>query len=191
MMEIILHWDAQLFQYLNQVATHPWLDVLLPFLRGKQNWIPLYLLLAVWLVRQYKWQKGLWAIVISVLAIAVGDTLSSKVVKPLVERPRPCHEESGIEARLLVPCGGGYSFTSSHATNHFALAILFTGFFWPSFRHAGWFFLLWAGSISYAQVYVGLHYPLDVLGGAMLGMAIGGLMWSWFKAVCRGMESRA
>jgi len=104
------------------------------------------------------------------ITAGVADFTSSKIVKPLIERVRPCNDTTlPFEVRELVKCGGGYSFTSSHATNHFVSLVL--GFLRK--KWITWALLTWAASIAYGQVYVGVHYPLDVITGAVLGSLIG------------------
>jgi undecaprenyl-diphosphatase len=170
-MSELLQLDQQLFELINGSGHTAWLDAIMPWWREKTSWIPLYVLLAGYLVWRYRLRAVYYLIAVGLL-IALADTLSSQVVKPLVERPRPCNDPAlKDEVQLLVSCGVGYSFTSSHATNHFALANFFS-LTLPFF--AGWrglFLFLWAGSIAYGQVYVGVHYPLDVLAGALLGTA--------------------
>ncbi len=101
-----------------------------------------------------------------------------------MQRPRPCQNEAlKEEVRLLVPCGSGYSFTSNHATNHFALAVFFAGTLGVFFKRWRWLLFLWAALVAYAQVYVGVHYPLDVAAGALLGMTIGSLVVLIWKRI--------
>jgi undecaprenyl-diphosphatase len=82
---------------------------------------------------------------------------------------------------LLDHCSGGFSFTSSHAANHFGLAMFIFISLTPVFKKYTWLFFLWAGVIAYAQIYVGVHYPLDVLVGAMIGLVVGKLNGMVFK----------
>jgi undecaprenyl-diphosphatase len=109
--------------------------------------------------------------------ILLSDQISSSVVKPLFARLRPCNDpDLSTQVRLLLDgCGAGYSFTSSHATNHFALAIFLTVTLRQWIGKYTWVLYLWAASIGYAQVYAGVHYPFDILAGALLGTGIG-----WF-----------
>ncbi|MGK0388599.1 MAG: membrane-associated phospholipid phosphatase [Maribacter sp.] len=180
-MDQLLHLDYQLFQLVNQEWTNYILDIIMPFLREKKNWIPLYIAVAGLLLYQFKWKRGLLAILLAISTIGISDTLSSKIIKPNIERPRPCHDNSTIEnGRLLIDCGGGYSFTSSHATNHFAIAIFLGLVVLPLFRFSFALFLAWAGSIAYAQVYVGVHYPLDVVTGGLIGAIIGYLIYQLY-----------
>ncbi len=109
------------------------------------------------------------------LTIAICDQVSSGFLKDFVGRIRPCGDPgfSRYVRLLLNRCPGSGSFTSSHATNHFGMAVFIVqtlGTYIKKWKYAVYF---WAASISYAQVYVGVHYPLDVIGGALLGSALG------------------
>ncbi len=172
-MEQILHWDQELFQVLNGQWQASWLDILAPLWRDKRFWIPLYFFLAGFSIWKFR-LRGVWFILALALTAGVSDTLSSRVVKPAVVRLRPCNDpELKSEVRLLVHCGSGYSFTSSHAANHFAFAAFVFCTLGFLHRRARWLWWIWAASIAYAQVYVGVHYPADIAGGAVLGMAVG------------------
>lgn len=175
-MDHLLHLDHQLFFLINQEGQNAFLDWLMPWWREKTTWIPLYVLLLIvaWLKTSPRY--FLYFALAVALTVGLADTLSSKVVKPSVERLRPCNDQQVRPAMTLrVHCGPGYSFPSSHATNHFAIGVFLYLTLGLYFRRWRWLFLLWAASISYGQVYVGVHYPVDVLGGALLGAAIGGL----------------
>lgn len=107
----------------------------------------------------------------------MSNTMSAEVMKPMFKQDRPCQNESFKEQVVLrVNCGPGKSFPSAHATNHMALAVFLGMLFWRNSRVPFWLFLLWALSIGYAQVYVGVHYPVDVLVGFALGALCGLLM---------------
>jgi undecaprenyl-diphosphatase len=104
----------------------------------------------------------------------LSDTTSSNLIKKNVRRLRPCNDvEMQDRIHERVRCGGGYSFTSSHAANHFAAAVFLIGVFGLSGRWQQKALLGWAAAIAVSQVYVGVHYPLDVTCGALLGVAIG------------------
>lgn len=173
MLELLLQGDQQLFSLINGSWSNSFFDSVLPWIRDKYHWIPLYILVVAAII--YKHRLKSWIFILgAVLTILVSDGVSSKIIKPTVERPRPCHEASGLDnVTLRVGCGSGYSFTSSHATNHFAIAAYLI--FIPLILSLGlrMIFLVWAGSICYAQVYVGVHYPLDVFVGGILGYFIG------------------
>ncbi len=179
MTEQLIHLDQALFQLFNGQWQHPWVDALAPLWRDKRFWIPLYLALAGWAVWRFRW-RGLYWLLALALTVAVSDTLSSRVIKPLVARVRPCRTpELQADLHLLVHCGSGYSFTSSHAANHFAVAAFLFATIGLWHRRMRWLWWLWAASIAYAQVYVGVHYPGDVLAGALLGSLTG---WALARA---------
>ena len=111
------------------------------------------------------------------LTFGCTDFISSSLIKPTVQRLRPCNDpEIKSDVKNLVDCGSGYSFPSSHASNHFGLAVFLIVLFFSKWKLILPIGLLWAASISFAQVYVGVHYPIDILAGAMLGGMIGFIM---------------
>ena len=173
MLESLLTFDQYLFELVNDNWQNPFLNWLMPHWREKTTWIPLYVLLLVFACWKFR-IRGLFFILGLAFTVGVADTMSSKVVKESVMRIRPCNDaDLKAEVHLLVRCGSGYSFTSSHATNHFAIAAFISltlGLVYPVVR---WPFYLWAASIAFGQVYVGVHYPFDVLAGALLGTLIG------------------
>lgn len=173
MIETLTQLDQSLFFLINGEWTNTFLDWIMPLLRDKYFWTPVYLFLVVFFLSQYKW-RGLVLIGLVLLAFAIADFTSASIIKPLVERLRPCNDlDLAGQIRVLVNCGGGYSFVSSHASNHFAISFLLISLFYKQWK---WIFplcFLWAFSVSYAQIYVGVHYPLDILGGAVLGTLVG------------------
>ena len=172
-MEQILQWDQDLFYLINSVWTTDGLNWLMPWLRNKLFWTPAYVFLISFLFLNYG-RKALFFILFAILTIAIADTVSSKIIKKSVQRVRPCNDPWMADSvDLKVECGGGYSFTSSHATNHFALAFFLIFTLGRRFRKAKWVLIVWASSIAYAQVYVGVHYPFDVISGGLLGASIG------------------
>lgn len=174
----LLHWliiqDQKLFILINSVLTNPFFDSIFPVWREAQTWYPLYLFLLVFSLLNFGKRAG-WFLFFFGLTIAICDQVSSGIIKDWVARIRPCSapELAGHARLLLNRCPGSGSFTSSHATNHFGMAV-FIIHTCKSFLHKWKYALyLWAASICYAQVYVGVHYPLDVIGGAVLGALIG------------------
>jgi membrane-associated phospholipid phosphatase len=176
MLDTLLELDRTLFGLLNGQWHNSFFDAVLPYWREKLVWVPLYVGLIAFALYRFR-REGLYFVLAAALTVGLADTLSSKVLKKNVQRLRPCQDsELQAEVRLLAGCGRSYSFTSSHAANHFALAV-FIAFIWGRrWRAIRWPLLLWAGSIAYAQVYVGVHYPLDVLAGGLLGALVGILM---------------
>ena len=175
MLDFFRHIDLALFNFINQRISNSFFDTVLPWCRDKNNWIPLYVVLVIWII--YLFRKQSWKILITVpLLILVTDQISSGIIKPLFHRLRPCHNpELAEHIHKLVDCGAGFSFVSSHAANHFGLAVFLIILLGRKFRWLPPLLLLWAFTISIAQVYVGVHYPSDVTGGAIIGIAFGWL----------------
>lgn len=145
----------------------------MPILRDKYTWIPLYILISIILVIKYKY-RGLVIIIATVLTVAATDQISSSLIKPLVHRLRPCKLPDLVQnMHLLVNCGSGFSFVSSHAANHFGIAVFLGLSLNSKFNWILSIGLIWAAFISFAQIYVGVHFPVDILGGALLGISIG------------------
>ena len=179
MIQELFKLDYRLFFFINGKFHNDLLDLILPFFRNKFFWSPLYLFIIAFLLLNFR-KKGIIIILSMILAVTISDQLSSSIIKPIFHRDRPCNDIYLQEyVRQLVSCGNGFSFPSSHASNHFAIAILFSFLFFQKYK---WIFplsLLWAGSIAYSQVYVGVHYPSDILAGAICGSLIGLLMGFW------------
>lgn len=172
-METIIGWDEQIFYWINHGWSNSVLDVILPFFREKKSWIPLYLFLIIFSAFKYK-KYAFGFILAALLTVGVSDLFSSRLVKPQVERLRPCRQEN-MDVILRARCGSGYSFTSSHATNHFAVATFFVLTFGRVWRWSRPLWWGWAATISLGQVYVGVHFPFDILTGSLFGMLIGWL----------------
>lgn len=179
----ILHWfvffDRACFRLINRVLTHPTLDAIMPVFTDIHK-VPWFLYgvapvaLGIWL---YKGRmRALRVLVIAVIAMVVCDLLSYRVIKPWVARPRPAY--AGIGPRLLTPPGGRFSFPSNHAINAGAMASVLT----VAYPTAG--FAFWSGALlsAYSRVYVGAHYPFDVLAGLLLGTL---LSWPWAALMLR------
>ena len=176
-MEQLIAIDEQVLYWINRGLANAWMDAWLPSTRNMFFWAPLYVFLIALFALNFG-KKGWWVIGLVLLTFACTDLLSSSIIKPWVGRLRPCNDEEIRQwVRLLVPCGSGNSFTSSHATNHFGVALFLGLVLRPFFKPALLLFVMWAGTISLAQVYVGVHYPLDVLAGACLGSFVGWSVW--------------
>ena len=172
-MQTIIKLDKYLFHLINGQFTNSFLDWILPWLRNPMVWIPLYLFIFLFLLINFK-KQGAWIIVFMILTVSLTDSISSHLFKPFFNRLRPCSdpEMNGMVRLLLNYAPRNGSFTSSHAANHFGIAFFLFHSLKTYFANKLWPFFLWAFFISYAQVYIGVHYPMDILGGAILGCLV-------------------
>ncbi|MDP3470047.1 MAG: phosphatase PAP2 family protein [Daejeonella sp.] len=178
MLEQIIQFDQNLFFGINQGLSNSFFDWLMPALRNRFFWTPLYLFIVIFLVRNYR-KKGWYILLFAFLCFGLTDYISSSVIKPSVGRLRPCNDpEIKKDVRNLIACGTGYSFPSSHAANHFGLAVFLILVFYYKWKLILPVGLFWAISVSFAQIYVGVHFPLDILGGAILGSMIAYIMYT-------------
>ena len=176
MLEQLIQFDQNLFFTINHGLSNSFFDWLMPALRNRFFWTPLYLFIIIFSIRTYG-KQGWIMILFLGLTFGCTDFISSSLIKPTVQRLRPCNDpEIKSDVKNLIDCGSGYSFPSSHASNHFGLAVFLIVMFFSKWKLILPIGLLWAASISFAQVYVGVHYPVDILAGAMLGGMIGFMM---------------
>lgn len=165
--------DSQLFLFLNGLHTK-WLDTVMVAITEMWLWIPLYILLLYMVFKQYG-KRGWWILLAVAVLILCSDQLSAHVCKPLFHRLRPCFNPD-LEGLVHLPKGlpgGRYGFVSSHAANTFAVATFLTAVLRKSYRSIGWWLFAWALVSSYSRIYIGVHYPGDILAGAVLGVLIG------------------
>jgi len=178
----LINWDKQMLTRINTDWSNSFFDMIAPTWRSRTVWIPVYVIISAMVWHKYR-KGGLYVLAFIGITMIVANLVSSELVKELVQRIRPCNDDTVI-MRDIMECSpkDSFSFTSSHATNHFALSFIMI-YLIPFFRTTGWKLLLifWAATIAYAQVYVGRHFLLDVACGAILGTTIASLMAWLFK----------
>lgn len=189
-LESLVDADKWLLFKVNREWHHPMLDSIALVLRESVTHAPLYLFLVL-LMWMNHGRAGLRWVLTAVALVSVSDFLSSHVIKDYFDRPRPCRDPDTAHSIRFIAryCGMNGSFISSHASNHFAMAT----YVWLTRRDGGgpwWLMLPWAASVAYAQVYVGVHYPSDVLCGALFGAGLGWLA-SRFTRTATGTSNTA
>jgi undecaprenyl-diphosphatase len=172
--------DKKLFIIINQLH-NSFFDHIVYWITHKLFWVPLYIILIHLIAKKLK--KDTWLVLMTIaLLITICDQFSSGLIKPYIQRLRPCFEPS-IEYTVHVVGHhhGLYGFISSHAANTFGLAT----FLWLLFRSNYCFILfIWSSIVSYARIYGGVHYPGDILLGALSGMCWGWTMYNIYKVYC-------
>ena len=182
-MENLSRLDSNLFLFLNGLHAD-WMDGVMIAITHMWVWFPLYLLLIYWNVKQYG-KRCWWVFLAVALVVLCSDQLSAHVCKPLFHRLRPCFN-TDFQGLIYLPkgmAGGKYGFVSSHAANTFAVAAFLTPIFSKNRAWVGIVLYLWAFISSYSRIYIGYHYPGDILCGAILGILIGLILWKMFQLV--------
>ncbi len=173
MIQEFLQIDKALFYFFNVKIANPVFDVLMPFITKDINLRVLFALIWIGLLIAGG-KRGRIVAILLIPAIVISDQLSSHIIKPLVGRIRPCHELEGV--RLLVGCGSGLSFPSSHAVNSVTVATLVSKFY----KKYSAYLFIFAFLVSFSRVYVGVHYPADVIAGMIIGAIVGfGVVYLW------------
>ncbi|MGD9977606.1 MAG: phosphatase PAP2 family protein [Bacteroidales bacterium] len=180
MIDYLVQLDTRLFLAINGAHSSFW-DSIMLFASGKFSWIPLYLLLTFFIARRHLWRALFWLTAIAILVLLT-DQISVHLFKNVFQRLRPSHNVtlSGL-INIVDSRGGRFGFVSSHAANTFGVAVFLSFLFRKRRVTIG--LLVWAFFVSYSRIYLGVHYPGDILGGAILGTFLGISAWQLAKRI--------
>ncbi|MCD4773489.1 MAG: phosphatase PAP2 family protein [Bacteroidales bacterium] len=174
-MDKILQWDEELFLLINGFH-NSFGDFIMFWMSEKFIWIPLYLFFVYLIYRQYK-LKTLIVLIFVAIMITFSDQISVHLFKNIFQRLRPCHDPGLMDLFHIVKdkCGGQYGFISSHAANTFAISVFLIKLIGRKYKYFTILIMVWAILISYSRIYLGVHFPGDVIIGAFFGAFLG-----WF-----------
>lgn len=166
MIDFLYSIDLAVFYFFNHTISIGFLDKFFGFITNVNNWYIVYVIL-IYISYKYGGKRGKIAAVLTIFLILVSDQFGASFLKPLIHRLRPCNALTDV----LTPlgCTGSFSFPSNHALNNFAAAVFFYRLF-PKLKTA---LFVVASLIAISRVYLGLHYPSDIVGGALIGAGIG------------------
>jgi len=182
MLEQIKQLDQDFFLYLN--SKHSLIgDIFMGFLSDKYAWLPFYALMLIFLVFHYR-AKVLFVLIALVLTVILSDQFASSICKPFFARLRPSHEPdlAGFVHTIYGYYGGKYGFISSHAANVFGVATLLFLLLRKQYSFT-WLIFIWAAVVSYSRIYLGVHYPLDILFGGITGILWATLIHKIYRRV--------
>jgi membrane-associated phospholipid phosphatase len=175
-------WDQTGLFHINQVWQNRYFDAILPWLRESALWLPLYFFFLSFVIINYG-KKGVFWLLFFIATVSLSDQLSSNFLKNFIGRVRPCNDPfmlQFIDLRI-ERCPSSFSFTSSHATNHFAIAMFVHQTLKKVLDNKTRWMFLWAFVICYSQMYIGVHYPIDILGGMLVGIFFAGITAALFN----------
>lgn len=181
MIDWLIQEDTTLFLYLNNLGTPTW-DGFWMFYTTKFNWIPFYALLFYLISKTVTRRQLILIALLAAFLITFTDQVTN-LFKINFERLRPCHNEAINDLmRLVKPsCGGRFGFFSGHASNSMAVAIFVGLMLKWKYKYAIYLLMIWAFGMAYSRVYIGVHYPLDILCGMLFGGFSGFLFYKLFK----------
>lgn len=184
-MHEILKWDYETLVAINRLGNSI-LDPIMILLSDKVIWIPLYLWVIYTVIVKYDRDFSLPLLLI-IITVIFCDQITSSIMKPFFERLRPCHDpEINDLLRLVTRCGGQFGFASSHAANTAGLAAAT----WLSIGRGSQWLFLWSGLVAISRVYLGVHFPFDVIVGYGLGIAVAVFLWKITTLVFPGASLR-
>lgn len=180
-MEEIIQEDKNLFLYLNNLGDTPF-DQFWMMISATWIWVPLYVILCHLLYKNFKLKSLLYILLFIAIGVTVSDQVSG-IFKYGVARLRPCHDPSLQNVMRIVKCGGQYGFYSAHASNTFFLASYLSFLLKDKLKWFPYAIFVWAAVVAYSRIYLGVHFPVDILVGAFVGTLLGGLFAMLAKKV--------
>lgn len=180
MIEKILNLDKQLFLFLNGLGSENF-DPFWLFITKQSNWTPFFLLLIYFIYKKLGVKQTLFLVVLIAALVTFTDQ-TTNLIKNTVQRLRPCNNDEINGIMRVVKSSETFSFFSGHATNTMAVATLVVMLFKPQFKYVGFLFL-WPLIFAYSRIYLGLHYPLDIISGYVFGAFSGFLAFKVFQWV--------
>lgn len=180
MLEFLNKTDTELFLQINGCHNH-FFDVVMVYVSSMVFWLPVYIFLLYLVIREFKW-KSLVILLFVALLITLTDQISVQLFKNVFQRFRPCHNpELELMIHTVGSCGGLYGFVSSHATNYFGIIVFLSGLLGSRYKWLPWVLFFWGILIIYSRVYLGVHYPGDIIAGTLLGSLIGFLVLKLYR----------
>ena len=183
MLEQIKEIDQELMLYLNNLGIPAWDDF---WLVATEEWssLPLYILLLILIYKAVGWQKLIFICVLIALMTTITDQ-SCNISKAYFERPRPCNEDFMDAGRFIAVRCGKYGYFSAHAASTFALATFLSFLLRSSYQYLPFLLLVWTLIASYSRIYIGVHYPLDIITGILYGFLIGSLIYFLYNKISK------
>ncbi len=179
--DTIVNNDIELFLYLHNLGSVQW-DAFWAFVTNKFASIPVYAFLLFLTYRKFGLKNTLWVLLTVIILITISDQ-TSQLFKYSFRRLRPCHNEDINHLMRLGTeyCGGKYSYFSAHAANAMAIAIFFGRLLYKKMKYLIFFLLIWAFVVSYSRIYLGVHFPLDILTGMLFGTLYASILYFIIK----------
>lgn len=168
MIETIRYAEYEWFLWLNSFHSPLW-DTIMYWVTHRFTWLPLYVLIIYYIFRYIRYNSW-YKLTFILISVGLSDRITSGLMKPYFHRYRPCHDPAIQNlVHVVGGCGGQYGFASSHAANTFAFAMAFA-LIGGKDKRWKYFLFLWAILVSYSRIYVGVHYPTDLIAGALVGI---------------------
>jgi len=184
MWDSLVEIDRHLFEWIHFDLSSDFLDVVFPILRNRETWIPIYILIIYIMLKRFGFKKGAMTVIGLLIAVGISDIFNSHFLKNIIQRIRPCRLDNFTQdVQELVHCGEAFSFPSSHAANHFTIAFFLLLALNKVSVSMKIVILMWASVIGFAQVYVGVHYPADIISGIIVGFVAANLSWFVYKSI--------